>query len=77
MSQQETMLMDSAYVGSTSNLLSRTRLAILLSLAFIIGLLPSASSLIMHFPDERYYSNGAVIMMQSGDYLTLAPPKGM
>ena len=49
---------------------SRTKSAIFLALAFIIGLFPLGSSLILHFPDERYYSNGAVIMMQSGDYLT-------
>lgn len=49
---------------------SRTKSVIFLALAFIIGLLPLGSSLILHFPDERYYSNGAVIMMQSGDYIT-------
>ncbi|MRG54753.1 phospholipid carrier-dependent glycosyltransferase [Phyllobacterium sp. SYP-B3895] len=66
---QDTMTV-SAQPGPSSTATSRTKLAIFLALAFIIGLLPLGSSLILHFPDERYYSNGAVIMMQSGDYLT-------
>ncbi len=38
--------------------------------------MPLASSLVVHFPDERYYSNGAVIMIQSGDYLTPRTAEG-
>jgi 4-amino-4-deoxy-L-arabinose transferase-like glycosyltransferase len=59
-----------AHPGLRYNRISRTKLVIFLALAFIVGLLPLCSSLVLHFPDERYYSNGAVIMIQSGDYLT-------
>ncbi|PRD53162.1 ArnT family glycosyltransferase [Phyllobacterium myrsinacearum] len=45
-------------------------MAILLAIALILSLLPLASSLITHFPDERHYSNGAVIMLHTGEYLT-------
>lgn len=46
------------------------RFVLMLALALIVSLLPLASNLITHFPDERHYSNGAVIMLHTGDYLT-------
>jgi 4-amino-4-deoxy-L-arabinose transferase-like glycosyltransferase len=70
MSQDETAPRASDRPGPPNNVISRTKLAVFLALALIVGLLPLGSSLVLHFPDERYYSNGAVIMMQSGDYLT-------
>jgi hypothetical protein len=70
MSQDEIAPRASDHPGSADNVISRTKLAVFLALALIIGLLPLGSSLVLHFPDERYYSNGAVIMIQSGDYLT-------
>ncbi|MEK1891176.1 MAG: hypothetical protein AAAB35_27150 [Phyllobacterium sp.] len=50
---QDTMT-GSGQPGPSTNATSRTKPAILLALAFIIGLLPLGSSLILHFPDERY-----------------------
>ncbi len=70
MPQDVTSMAAADIPGSSNSVISRTKIAIFLALALIVGLLPLGSSLIQHFPDERYYSNGAVIMMQSGDYLT-------
>jgi 4-amino-4-deoxy-L-arabinose transferase-like glycosyltransferase len=41
-----------------------------LAMTLFIGLLPFASTLIIHHPDERHYSDGAAIMLETGDWLT-------
>lgn len=38
--------------------------------AFLIILFPFAESMILHYPDERHYSQGGVLMLETGDYLT-------
>lgn len=43
---------------------------VLLAVTMIVGLLPFASTLIIHHPDERHYSDGAAIMLETGDWLT-------
>ncbi len=70
MFQNDTATIAADHPGLRYDRISRTKLVVFLALAFIVGLLPLCLSLVLHFPDERYYSNGAVIMIQSGDYLT-------
>lgn len=41
-----------------------------LMVTLIVGLLPFASTLVIHHPDERHYSDGAAIMLETGDWLT-------
>jgi len=41
-----------------------------LILLFVAGLLPFADSFFQHHMDERFYTNAAITMLQSGDALT-------
>ena len=38
--------------------------------AFAVAQLPLASSMQVHHPDERYYTDAALIMQETGDYMT-------
>jgi len=40
------------------------------------GLLPYAANYVTHHPDERHYTNAAIEMLDSGDYLTPRYPDG-
>ena len=41
----------------------------LLILLFFAGLLPFAAEFVVHHPDERHYTDAAIVMLQGGDYL--------
>ena len=47
-----------------------------LLLVFVVGLLPFAGTFFQHYPDERNYSNAAIIMVNTGDVLTPRWPDG-
>jgi 4-amino-4-deoxy-L-arabinose transferase-like glycosyltransferase len=47
-----------------------------LSVVFLLGLLPFAGTFFEHYPDERNYTNAAILMIQSGDYFTPRWPDG-
>lgn len=38
--------------------------------AFAAAQLPLASSMLVHHPDERYYTDAALVMLETGDYMT-------
>jgi 4-amino-4-deoxy-L-arabinose transferase-like glycosyltransferase len=48
---------------------SRVGLASLLAL-FVLGLWPLASSFLLHYVDERNYTNAAITMVRTGDWVT-------
>lgn len=43
---------------------------------FVAALVPFAGTFFQHYPDERNYTNAAITMVQSGDYLTPRWPDG-
>jgi 4-amino-4-deoxy-L-arabinose transferase-like glycosyltransferase len=47
-----------------------------LLLVFVLGLLPYVDSFFQHHPDERYYTNAAMTMVGTADYLTPRWPDG-
>jgi 4-amino-4-deoxy-L-arabinose transferase-like glycosyltransferase len=49
---------------------SNRTIAAIFVIAFLFAIFPFAESMILHYPDERHYSQGAALMMESGDYLT-------
>lgn len=49
---------------------SNRTIAAIFVVAFLVAIFPFAESMILHYPDERHYSQGAALMMESGDYLT-------
>ncbi|MGR6465654.1 ArnT family glycosyltransferase [Rhizobium sp. PAMB 3182] len=49
---------------------SNRTIAAIFVIAFLVAIFPFAESMILHYPDERHYSQGAALMMESGDYLT-------
>jgi len=53
----------------------RWTLWLLVALLFA-GLLPYAANYVTHHPDERHYTNAAIGMLESGDYLTPRYPDG-
>ena len=47
-----------------------------LILLFVTSLLPFAANYVLHHPDERHYTDGALLMLQTGDYCTPRTPEG-
>ena len=47
-----------------------------LVMVFAFGLFPYCSSYVMHHPDERHYTDGAMTMVATGDYLTPVTAEG-
>ncbi|HEV8439042.1 MAG TPA: phospholipid carrier-dependent glycosyltransferase [Methylomirabilota bacterium] len=47
-----------------------------LLLVFIAGLVPFAGTFFEHYPDERNYTNAAITMLNTGEYLTPRWPDG-
>jgi len=45
-------------------------------LAFVGGLFPFVANHVAHFPDERHYTDAAIAMLDTGDYLTPKTPEG-
>lgn len=47
-----------------------------LAFVFILALLPHCVSYVKHHPDERHYTDGAMLMIETGDYRTPMTPEG-
>lgn len=47
-----------------------------LLLVFVAGLLPFAGTFFQHYPDERNYTNAAITMVTTGEYVTPRWPDG-
>jgi len=43
---------------------------------FVAGLLPFAGTFLEHYPDERNYTNAAIAMVQTGEWVTPRWPDG-
>ena len=56
--------------------MARLKIGYLL-LLFFVGLLPFAAHFLLHYPDERHYTDGAIHMVRSGNWLVPKTPDGV
>ncbi len=50
---------------------------LLVTAAFLISLLPFAATYLLHYPDERHYTDGGIWMVQRGDLLVPRTAEGL
>ncbi len=55
--------------------MARLKIGYLLML-FFVGLLPFAARFLLHYPDERHYTDGAIRMVREGNWLVPKTPEG-
>ena len=63
-------------IGRGDSDVSRLASLVLVLIVFVLALLPYCANFVVHHPDERHYTDGAITMLKTGDYITPVTPQG-